>query len=136
MEAYARRFAEASKLAVQVETAGPLGWNDVPPEVMANLLRIVQEALTNVRKHAAAHRVVVRLDHRADGIAVTVEDDGRGFDPEAPDAIRRLAPLRARDDPPARGGDRRRRDLGLDARRGDAPRGGGARLLIGPRCAS
>jgi signal transduction histidine kinase len=85
LEAYARRFAESSKIAVQVETAGPLGWDDLPPEVMSNVLRIVQEALTNVRKHAAAQRVVVHLGREAGRMLVTVEDDGRGFDPDAPE---------------------------------------------------
>jgi signal transduction histidine kinase len=85
LETYARRFAESSKIAVRVETGGSLGWNDLPPEVMANLLRIVQEALTNVRKHAAAQRVVVHLDHDAGHTVVIVEDDGRGFDPDAPE---------------------------------------------------
>jgi signal transduction histidine kinase len=85
LETYARRFAESSKIAVRVETGGSLGWDDLRPEVMANLLRIVQEALTNVRKHAAAQRVVVHLDHDAGRALVTIEDDGRGFDPDAPD---------------------------------------------------
>ena len=44
------------------------------------LYRIAQEALTNVRKHSDASRVVVGL-HRSDrGIAMTITDDGRGFD--------------------------------------------------------
>jgi signal transduction histidine kinase len=81
IRAYLTRFGEAAKLAVSLEAAEGEAGEDLPPEAIANLLRIVQEALTNVRKHAAAQRVVVRIE-RADGaIAVTVEDDGRGFDP-------------------------------------------------------
>jgi len=46
------------------------------------LLRVCQEALANVRKHAAAHEVAVRLCY-ADGVVrLTVADDGAGFDPE------------------------------------------------------
>ncbi|HWV24636.1 MAG TPA: GAF domain-containing sensor histidine kinase [Thermomicrobiales bacterium] len=46
------------------------------------LLRIIQEALTNVRKHAQASRVSVTMT-RADGVVVTViADNGRGFDPK------------------------------------------------------
>jgi signal transduction histidine kinase len=41
------------------------------------LYRVVQESLTNVRKHADASRVRVCIDGRADGVAVTVIDDGR-----------------------------------------------------------
>jgi signal transduction histidine kinase len=85
VEAYARRFGEAAKLAVSLEAPDVVSTMDLPPEVEANLLRIVQEALTNVRKHAAAQRVLVRFERDAEGLAVTVEDDGRGFDPTQPD---------------------------------------------------
>jgi two-component system nitrate/nitrite sensor histidine kinase NarX len=45
------------------------------------MLRIVQEALANIRKHANAHTVRVLLTCRADGAYVLlVEDDGVGFD--------------------------------------------------------
>ncbi len=45
------------------------------------LLRCLQEALANVRKHAAATRVDVRVSAEVDGTArLTVADDGRGFD--------------------------------------------------------
>jgi DNA-binding NarL/FixJ family response regulator/two-component sensor histidine kinase len=46
------------------------------------LLRILQEALTNVHKHADARNVLVRLGGNGDEIWVEVTDDGRGFDPE------------------------------------------------------
>jgi signal transduction histidine kinase len=47
-------------------------------------LRVVQEAIANVVKHAAAHTVRVRLDFDPRGMRVSVRDDGRGFtvDPE------------------------------------------------------
>ena len=50
--------------------------------VELQLLRIVQEALANVRKHAAARRVDVTLAHAADRLNVHIVDDGRGFDPQ------------------------------------------------------
>jgi signal transduction histidine kinase len=50
-------------------------------EVRLILYRIAQEALANVRKHANASRVHVRLAHRDGGYLVQVEDDGDGFDP-------------------------------------------------------
>jgi signal transduction histidine kinase len=85
LEAYGRRFGEAAKLVVSVEAPGTISGLDLSPEVVANLLRIAQESLTNVRKHAAAHRVVVRLTRRPDALEMLVEDDGRGFDPHGPD---------------------------------------------------
>jgi signal transduction histidine kinase len=48
------------------------------------LLRIYLEALTNVSKHAAASTVRVALEARADGIVMSVADNGRGFDTTRP----------------------------------------------------
>ena len=45
------------------------------------LIRIIQEALTNVRKHAHASNAWVRLTVEGAGLYITVEDNGRGFDP-------------------------------------------------------
>ncbi len=50
------------------------------PTVQIQLQRILQEALTNVRKYAAASRVRVDFQRQNDHLVVTVEDDGRGFD--------------------------------------------------------
>jgi len=48
------------------------------------LLRVCQEALANVRKHAAARQVRVRLCYAGSTVRLTVEDDGKGFDPGKP----------------------------------------------------
>ena len=53
-------------------------------EAQTCLLRVTQEALTNVRKHAQAQRVEVTLAYEDAGVSLTVRDDGRGFDPAAP----------------------------------------------------
>ena len=51
------------------------------PEAQSQLFRIVQEALTNARRHGGARSVAVRLE-AGDGLArVVVQDDGTGFDP-------------------------------------------------------
>ncbi|MFI0481236.1 sensor histidine kinase [Actinomadura sp. 9N215] len=55
--------------------AGPL---PLPPEVGVAAYRIVQEALTNVVKHAAAERVAVTLSRDGGGLVVRVADDGIG----------------------------------------------------------
>jgi signal transduction histidine kinase len=44
----------------------------------------VQEALTNIAKHARAERVGVRVALDDDAVRVEVRDDGRGFDPQTP----------------------------------------------------
>lgn len=49
--------------------------------VEVQLIRIVQEALSNARKHASAHKVRVTVRERGAQAEITVADDGRGFDP-------------------------------------------------------
>jgi PAS domain S-box-containing protein len=55
--------------------------HEPPAEVRVIAYRICQEALTNVRAHARASRVTVRLEEAQGGLLVTVADDGTGFDP-------------------------------------------------------
>ncbi len=52
------------------------------PDVEVTLLRAMQEALTNVLKHAQADQVNVTLSFMEDQIALDVQDDGMGFDPD------------------------------------------------------
>jgi signal transduction histidine kinase len=54
---------------------------EFPADVGIQLLRIVQEALTNVRKHAGASKAWVCFEQEGDWVRISVEDDGRGFDP-------------------------------------------------------
>jgi len=49
--------------------------------VEAAVYRIVEEALTNVMRHAAARSVTISLRHAGDRLTVVVEDDGAGFEP-------------------------------------------------------
>ena len=53
------------------------------PLVEVTLFRIIQECLNNVRKHAEANEVEVRLKIMEAEIEVSIEDNGRGFDPNA-----------------------------------------------------
>jgi two-component system, NarL family, sensor histidine kinase DevS len=46
------------------------------------IYRIVQEALNNSVKHAAARRVSLRVEQGSDHVEITVRDDGQGFEPE------------------------------------------------------
>lgn len=52
------------------------------PSIETNLYRIVQEALTNVAKHAQAGRVDIFVEQRNSKVVIIVEDNGVGFDPE------------------------------------------------------
>lgn len=64
----------------------------LPSEPIGNLfgdngklqvLRIIQEALTNIRKHAKANRAKVQIEKNVREVTVTIEDDGCGFDTDA-----------------------------------------------------
>ena len=79
VEEYAARFAEASKIAIGVEAPEPARRLDLAPDVEAQVFRIVQEALTNVRKHSGARRAEVAFDVRDGSLEVVVADDGDGI---------------------------------------------------------
>jgi signal transduction histidine kinase len=51
----------------------------LPAAVESAALRIVQEAVVNVRRHAAASRCLVLIEERAAGLAVEIVDDGKGM---------------------------------------------------------
>jgi len=57
----------------------------LPPEYETQVLHIVQESLSNIRKHARASAVEVRMEHRLDDVEFAVCDNGVGFDPAADD---------------------------------------------------
>ena len=81
VERLASNLSEQSDLVVDVEAR--LGDRRLPTEAETALYRIVQEALTNVVKHAAARRVSITLVRKEASAVVVIEDDGRGFDLEA-----------------------------------------------------
>ena len=57
-----------------------LGNQRLPENVETALYRIIQEALTNVARHADAHSVSVLVERRADDVVTVVEDDGKGLE--------------------------------------------------------
>jgi nitrate/nitrite-specific signal transduction histidine kinase len=79
---YVDRWHEQSGVEARIEVdSGNERLSGLKPGAELQLLRIVQEALANVRKHAAASRVLIRLVDTPSEIAATVEDNGHGFDP-------------------------------------------------------
>jgi PAS domain S-box-containing protein len=60
--------------------------NDVSVDAAGSIVlyRVLQEALTNVARHAKATHVTIKLRERAPLVTLEIKDDGRGFDPEAP----------------------------------------------------
>lgn len=72
------RDVSHDRLTVELELAGDTSVPPVGHQLTA--YRLVQEALTNVAKHAEATRAVVAVKISSEGIAVKVTDDGAGFD--------------------------------------------------------
>src|SRR5215207_369259 len=70
-----------AETGVNARYAAVNGSRPLPPSVEAALYRICQEALTNVARHAGAGRVSVQLVATPEQVQLSVEDDGRGFDP-------------------------------------------------------
>jgi signal transduction histidine kinase len=80
-----RRVTEATGaetgLRAHAEVIGTV--RPLPTRTEVVLLRVGQEALANVRKHAAAQQVTVRLGYAEGKVQLAVADDGTGFDPQA-----------------------------------------------------
>lgn len=75
----AERWTEESGVRVRVTITGQA--TSLRPEIDVTLLRAIQEALANIRKHAQASCVVLTLSYMEDIVALDIQDDGIGFDP-------------------------------------------------------
>lgn len=79
---YVEEWSGHSGVPVRIQRIG--AWDGrLPPQIETTLYRVVQEALTNIAKHAGASRVSLILNRHADDVLVIVEDDGVGFDADA-----------------------------------------------------
>jgi PAS domain S-box-containing protein len=73
---YLEQMQEAGGPSFRLEDRLPV---DPPLDLRANLYRVAQEALMNVRKHAAASHVTVTVEEQEGGVLLGVVDDGEGF---------------------------------------------------------
>lgn len=79
LDAHLKAFGERAGITTDLIHGG---LNDRPsPELEICLFRIVQEATTNIARHASATSCRVYLQRLPDSVVLTVEDDGKGFDP-------------------------------------------------------
>lgn len=81
IEWQARRFEARSGIACLVQVPEQLP--QLSDAKAIGLFRVLQEALTNVLRHAQAHTVEIELDVQGDELCLRVSDDGRGFEPAA-----------------------------------------------------
>ena len=78
---YIEQWSATSKIEVDFHSSGWAG-KRLPPAIETTAYRIVQEALTNVVKHAHASRVSLIIERRPKQVTLIIEDDGSGFNVE------------------------------------------------------
>jgi len=80
LQDYVDQFEERHQIPVTLRTEGPA--HQLPPLAALQLFRFIQEALTNVRKHAGAREATVTLTSNGpDQLRAVIADDGHGFTP-------------------------------------------------------
>ena len=87
LEWFVEQFGRQHGINARFETQGPIGV--VPPESTIHIYRIVQEALTNISRHAETRDAWVRLSQRDGILELEVEDRGKGLANRSPDAVQR-----------------------------------------------
>jgi signal transduction histidine kinase len=88
VRAYLESQAERTGLEIMIEA--PETIDTLPPEIEITAFRVIQEAVSNVIRHAHAQTIEVRLKREADGVTLVIRDDGIGF--EAASALAGAAP--------------------------------------------
>ena len=82
VESYMKAFGKRHGLRAELTATGIE--RRLSPDTEAAVYRIIQEALTNVAKHAKATRCIVALARLPEALKITIEDDGVGFDAARP----------------------------------------------------
>ncbi len=75
-------FSRKSGIQVELQASDSFQTSLLSSTAEVQLLRITQEALTNIRKHASASHVIVSLAMKSGQVELAIEDDGIGFDPD------------------------------------------------------
>jgi signal transduction histidine kinase len=81
LRGYLEGQAAGSGVAIDLEVGDVAAWGKLGPDLEIACFRVVQESVTNAVRHARARRIRVALRRQADGLAISIRDDGRGFDP-------------------------------------------------------
>jgi len=77
LRGYSREFGKQT--GIQAKFDVPRAFPQLSPVAELQLLRIAQEALTNVRRHALATKVEVKLENTTQAVEMIVRDNGQGF---------------------------------------------------------
>jgi DNA-binding NarL/FixJ family response regulator len=81
---YLHEFSQQAGIQVSLDVSEEHSHIRIAPEVEVQFVRIVQEALNNIRKHSGARTAQVRLWQEGDEVVVAIEDKGAGIDPPDP----------------------------------------------------
>ncbi|SEG22191.1 cache domain-containing protein [Marinobacterium lutimaris] len=81
LAALLEHFSERTNIRISKEVALPE--TRLPEDIEITLYRLIQEALTNVEKHADASDIALKLDHQGGKVRLDLKDNGCGFDPQA-----------------------------------------------------
>ena len=87
LENLTRKWEDQTQIPVNLRLSGA---RELPLSIEQALFRITQEALNNVHQHANAEQVDIRLAFELTEVHLQIEDDGQGFDPEAPRSAKSL----------------------------------------------
>jgi two-component system, NarL family, sensor histidine kinase DegS len=80
LQRFVMTFQEDTGISVSFKTRGL--FDDIRPITSLTVFRIVQEAISNIQKHAHAQNVAVNLEFREDKLLLYIYDDGKGFNIE------------------------------------------------------
>ena len=83
LRTYAADWSERYGVSVDIQSIGSGSGSRLPAETETVVYRVVQEALTNVLKHASASFVSILLEFKGEDLRVIIEDNGRGFNAAA-----------------------------------------------------
>jgi len=81
LPAYIEEVAARWRLEARAQIDGDLSW--VPGRIKGAVYTILREGLANVGKHSSSTTVVVKISAGPDGVRLSIEDSGEGFDPDA-----------------------------------------------------
>jgi len=81
LEHYLELYRQNYAMQIELAIADGVDADRLYPEAQLELFRVVQETLSNARKHGQPSCVQIRLEQQDDWLRIQVQDDGRGFDP-------------------------------------------------------
>jgi len=119
---YTTQFSRLTTIPVDLDIDPSLDDRTLPAEIELQLLRIVQEALTNIRKHSSASQAWIRMSQENHSMELSIWDNGVGFELEAsaPDAALKFGLDTMRE---------RAETIGAEFRL-DSSSGGGTRVVV------